>query len=85
MRSLLFPAPVLLPRPTVELVRERVGEDVARRDLHGLLEEIMLEDNEAGVHRCRIVEDGLPVGQNLASACGSAVEIEVCESLISTW
>lgn len=59
------------------LVREGVGEDVARGDLDRLLEQVVLEDDEARVDRRRVAEDVLPVEEHLLDRRGAAVDVEV--------
>jgi hypothetical protein len=59
-----------------DLLRERVGEDVPRRDLDRLLPQVVLQDDEARVELRGVAEDGFPVGEDLLGR-GRRVEVEV--------
>lgn len=59
------------------LVRERVRENITSGDIDGLLEQIVLEDNEAVVNCSRVANDALPVVEDLFRRDGTAVDIEV--------
>ena len=59
------------------LVRERIGEDVTRGDLDGLLEQVVLEDDEAGVEGRGVAEDVLPVLEHLRRADGAAGNVVI--------
>ena len=61
----------------VDLLRERVGEDVPGHDLDRLLPQIVLQDDEARVDLRGVADDGFPVGEDLLRR-GGRVEVEVC-------
>jgi hypothetical protein len=42
-----------------------------------LLEQVMLENNEASVDHSGITEDLLPVGKHLANGCSATIDVEV--------
>ena len=58
-------------------MRESIRQDVVHRDVHGLLEEIVLEDDEASVDHARVVDDAVPVVQDLLRVRGAASDVEV--------
>lgn len=59
-------------------MRQRIRKNVPCGDINGLLEQIMLENNEASVDRCGVAQDLLPVGKHLTDSCGTTVDVEVC-------
>jgi hypothetical protein len=56
---------------------ESVWQDVSGGNLDGLLEEIMLEDDETCVHRRGVAHNVLPVLENLAGCDSSCVDVVV--------
>ena len=60
------------------VVRQGVREDVTRRNFHRLLEEIVLQNNEAVVQGGGGAQDALPVLEDLLDWSGAVVDVEVC-------
>ena len=63
--------------PERRLVRESIRQNVVHRDVHGLLEKIVLEHDEASVDHARVVDDAVPVVQDLLRVRGAASDVEV--------
>ena len=58
-------------------MRESIRQDVVHRDVYGLLEEIVLEDDEASVDHARVVDDAVPVVQDLLRVRRATSDVEV--------
>jgi len=56
---------------------EGVWNDVAGGNINGLLEEVVLENDEACAERADVAKDILPVEKDLAGASFSAVDVEI--------
>jgi len=61
-----------------DMPRSRVAgrwtHNVSSSNIHGLLEQVMLEHNEAGVNLAGITDDLLPVLKNLLNSDGAACD-----------
>ena len=58
-------------------MRKRIRKDVSRCNIDGLQEEVVFQDNKAGVERRGVSENVFPVEKNLANAGGTTVDVEV--------
>lgn len=61
---------------------ESVWKDISGGNLDGLLEEIVLEDDETGVEGRDVAHDVFPVLQNLCRCDSSSGDIEVCKGVL---
>lgn len=56
-----------------------VGQDISSGNLNGLLEKVVLEDDETSVQRRGVGKNVLPILQNLARRDSSCMNVVICE------
>lgn len=54
-----------------------IRKNIAGGHINGLLEQVVLEDDETGVYGCSIAQNMFPVSKHLTDSCKTTVDAEV--------
>lgn len=56
---------------------QSIGKNITSRNIHRLLEQIVLENDESVIQSGYVAKNMLPVGQDLTDGGTSAIDIEI--------